>query len=148
MSLIIIFSASALTNKTAFAAEHSEEEKQTEVFSYKEVFKEYYDAVCADLDKVTEQYILTFEDFANGYYYNGFCYDDGVTIADYASIIYGYIKENGTYDYEDKLISTYSDSNSSSDDGKIKDYFIASLTDYTVTPASEFERCPNYSGYE
>lgn len=100
----IVFSASALTNNAAFAAENTEEEEQTEVLSYKDIFEEYYNAVCSDLDKVSEDYVLTLDNFINGYYYNGFCYDEEVTIADYTSVIYEYVIENGSYEYEDELI--------------------------------------------
>ncbi len=118
------------------------QEEAAPVTSYKEVFINYYKHACAELETLRDDYSLTFEDFVNGYYYNGFAYNDDVTLADYTEVIINYVAENRSYNYETELFSTYSSSS-----GDRACYF-ESYTDYITTPSSEFKYQPIYTGYD
>lgn len=58
------------------------QEDATEVISYKDIFNNYYEYACKQLDLLDDDYVLTFNDSINGYYYNGFNNNEEVSVSD------------------------------------------------------------------
>lgn len=109
-----------------------------EIFSYKTVFREYYDKAKTEANKNNNE-ICSFEEFCDRYYDSGLDLMEYVTAVAYNNL--SEITENNLINETQSIsVAPFSSSSSSS----ITAGYILSATDYGVTPASEFLREPLY----
>lgn len=139
--ILSVFFQMAVTKKNVSYADTISEiqEDATEVISYKDIFNNYYEYACKQLDLLDDDYVLTFNDFINGYYYNGFNNNEEVSISDYVYMVIDYVSENAHYDYDSEIMATSSSSIE-------RRCLLKSFKDSLVTPANEFEYAPVYNG--
>lgn len=105
----------------------------TEVISYKDIFKYYYEIARSETEQTGENDFCTFYEFCDKYYYSG------MDLPTYTHAIINSKATDNLYDISasENVISSSADAD-----------YILSDRDYSLTPATEFKREPTYSIYD
>lgn len=122
--------------KTRALADTNDGLQTNEVLSYTDVFESYYNQAVKEVNDEGVIMPFSFDEFCESYY--SYEYDITTFSNFFVDFTIEYVQ-----DYPNAGISTYDSSSS-----QTADYILNSLTDYAITPASEFRCIPNYSGYE